>query len=69
MIRCELRNAATGKQIAWTAFSDTTNRWGWISRTIASQFNCWPDDVGVIETDDGDRITVRGEIVAYRVEP
>ncbi len=36
----------------------------WITEAIATWFECTKDDVDCIETDDGDRWTVRGEIVA-----
>lgn len=40
--------------------------WGWVVSNVATNMSCNEDDVDEIETDDGDRITVRGEIVGYR---
>ena len=65
-LTCELRSATTGKRIAWTWNVTGSDRWEWISRTIAEQFECGPDDVGCIDNDDRfDNVTVGGKIVAY----
>ena len=35
--------------------------WDWLVRSVAEEFECSPDDIHEIETDDeGDIITVRG---------
>lgn len=39
--------------------------WPMIQEAVAHEFECDPDDVGCIETDDGDQITARGVPVAY----
>lgn len=44
------------------------NRWDWIVGYMIQEFGCDPDDVDCLETDDGDRITVDGKIVAELVE-
>lgn len=66
-LTCELRNAKTGKRIAWTWGVTSECRWEWISRIIAAEYECDPDDVDCIDNDDRfDNITVPGEgIVAY----
>jgi hypothetical protein len=45
------------------AFSPT--RWEWIADKFASYFDCDPDDVSEAETEAGDFITVKGEIVGF----
>ena len=37
----------------------------WITEAIVSKFECSPDDVGTVETDEGERITARGEVIGY----
>lgn len=44
---------------------NSSNQWGWIADMVAHQFECSPDDVHCIETDDGDQFTVDGKAVAY----
>jgi hypothetical protein len=41
------------------------NRWTWIQEAIAAECECSMDDVGCIETDEGDFFTADGLIVAY----
>lgn len=41
------------------------NGWDWITRNIASHFECDEDDIECVETDAGDVFTVKGEPVAY----
>lgn len=38
--------------------------WPWIQDAAASYYECEVDDVDLIEADDGDVVTVRGEHVA-----
>lgn len=45
-----------------------TNQWPWIVGHMISEFGCNPDDVSCVETDEGDRIAVKGEIAAELVE-
>ncbi len=68
-LTCELRSATTGKRIAWTWNVTGSERWEWISRTIAEQFECGQDDVGCCDTDEQwDCIVVPNKgIVAYMV--
>lgn len=40
-------------------------KWSWIAEQFAEEFNCRPDDVDCVQTDDGDKIAVRGKIVGY----
>jgi hypothetical protein len=35
-------------------------KWDWIRETVAHECECDPDQVGCIESDDGDMITVDG---------
>lgn len=44
------------------------NQWAWIVGYMVNEFGCDPDNVYCIETDEGDRITVDGEPVAYLTE-
>lgn len=65
-ISCELINSKTGRQIAWTWGVTGAERWEWVSRTMAREYECDPDDVDCVDTDDRfDNITIRGEMVAY----
>lgn len=41
------------------------NVFTWAARHLSAEFECDVDDVCCIETDDGDRFTVNGMIVAY----
>lgn len=38
--------------------------WPWICNTIRDRHECASDDIACVETDSGDMVTVRGEIVA-----
>ena len=68
-ITCELRNTQTGKRIAWTWGVTGSAKWEWISRTIAAEYECDPDEVDCVDTEEQwDCITVPREgIVAYMV--
>lgn len=37
----------------------------WITDAMVEEFQCRRDDVGCVETETGEFMTVRGEIVAY----
>lgn len=55
-----------GREIS-TKFSHTTTEvWPWVVLAVATNMSCDADDVDEIETDDGDKLTVKGEIVGYR---
>ena len=41
-------------------------KWDWIRETIAAECECEPDQVGTMETDDGDVVTVDG-MPCYRI--
>lgn len=41
------------------------NQWSWIVGHMIQEFGCDESDVGCIEMEDGDRVTVCGEVVAY----
>lgn len=43
----------------------TRNVFGWVRETVAHHMDCSEDEVDEIETDEGDRITVRGQIVGH----
>lgn len=60
-----LHDATTHAVLASTAFDWHTNRMPWITQVICGYHECEPDDVGYIETDDGEFVTVRGERAAY----
>jgi hypothetical protein len=45
------------------AFSPT--RWEWIADKFARYFDCDPEDVSEVETEAGDFIAVKGEIVGF----
>ena len=55
----------TKRCYASAQFTDLTNRWPWIKETVASYECCSTDDICCIETDDGDKITAQGRIVAF----
>lgn len=52
----------------YPAYDHGFDRWDWIQRSIAEQFECHRDEVGCIETDNGDRFTIDGEPVAFLLE-
>lgn len=60
-----LHDALTGAVLGSCGYSDHGAMWDWIAGTVAGQFECRADDVSSVETDDGDRITAKGEVVAY----
>lgn len=39
-------------------------RWSWIKDSIANHYDCNPDDVEMIETEEGDVLTAKGLPVA-----
>jgi hypothetical protein len=39
--------------------------WALIEETFCDHFGCEPADVDMVETEDGDRVAVRGEIVGF----
>jgi hypothetical protein len=43
-------------------------KWGWIARSFADDFGCMPDEVSILETENGDLITVKGEPVGYVID-
>lgn len=43
---------------------NSSNSWSWIVGNICGEFDCHPDQVSTIETDDGERIAVDGKPVA-----
>jgi hypothetical protein len=54
-----------GMMLARTAFDrSTTSYFWWVKEAVARHFECAEDDVDEVETDDGDMLTVKGEIVA-----
>jgi hypothetical protein len=54
-----------GREIS-TKFSHTTTEvWPWVVLAVATNMSCDEGDVDEIETDNGDRITVKGEIVGF----
>ena len=43
----------------------TDSRWSWVQEVVAGEFQGHPNDVACIETEDGDKITLNGKVVAY----
>lgn len=64
-LTARLFDAETDEQIGWNIFDSHLSIWPWAQRHLAFIHDCEVDEVDCIETDDGDRITVRGKIVAY----
>jgi hypothetical protein len=63
---CYIHDLDTRACIASAGFTDfITHSWPWVQQTVAAHYDCAPDDVKCIESDDGDRITVRGKPVAF----
>lgn len=60
-----LHDALTGSVVGSCGYSDRAVLWDWIAGTVAGQYECRAGDVDLIETDSGDKITARGEVVAY----
>jgi hypothetical protein len=56
-----------GKVIAEASVSFISgDRWAWIVETVARETECREDQVGCVETDEGDVVTVDG-IPVYRL--
>ena len=64
-----LHDALTGRVIASQptySFRSIYGRWSWIVRQIVAEYDCEPDQVGSVDTDDRfDNITVNGKIVGW----
>lgn len=59
-----LKTYPDNREFACT-FTGPFNTWSWIADCVAERFECDPDDVATLDTDDElDLITVRGEPVA-----
>lgn len=50
-----------GRTLARTHSIPMWNKWPWVEEVVAADAECVPDDVGVVETEDGDIITVLGK--------
>jgi hypothetical protein len=48
-----------GRTLART--HDLTERWLWILDVVSENAECHPDDVNIVEAEDGDIITVKGK--------
>lgn len=62
---CYLHDHLTGRCLGSLWHRGIGTKWDWIAATVASEYGCSADDVDCIETDDGDKITVNGVVVAY----
>lgn len=60
-----IMDALTNRCIASAYFTRLTARWSWVQEVVAGEYECEPDEVGCIETENGDKITVRNVPVAY----
>jgi hypothetical protein len=49
-----------GRSLARTHSIPLWNKWPWVEDVVAADAECGPDDVGIVETEDGDIITVLG---------
>lgn len=50
-----------GRTLARTHSLAPDHKWDWISGMVAADAECQRDDVNVLETKDGDLITVKGK--------
>ena len=59
----------TGRPIFSADFTDNRNGdiWDWMQSVVSAEHECSVDDVGLLETDDGDIVTIDG-LPAYRIE-
>lgn len=62
-------NRLDGQRFASAGFLGglASDPWTWIARTVADELECEPEDVGCIETDDGDMVTVFG-LPVYQIQ-
>jgi hypothetical protein len=61
LVTVELPN---GVMLARAEFSERSpSYFWWVKEAVAKHFECDADDVDEIETDEGDRLTVKGQIV------
>jgi hypothetical protein len=56
-----LRTVDTGHVFATTNSLRLSDRWDWISSIVAPKYDCQTCDLDLMETDDGDVVTLRGE--------
>jgi hypothetical protein len=56
---------ANGVRYASAQFSDMFARWPWVQEVVASHERCDIEDIDCVETEDGDKITVKGVIVGH----
>jgi hypothetical protein len=54
----------TGKRIYTGYYADLSHVWPMASPVVAEWFSVPVDDVDLVETDDGDMISVEGKVVA-----
>ncbi len=52
------------KDLASNRTAASGTYWPTVEATCAEWFECEESELGIVETDDGDRLSVRGEIVA-----
>lgn len=68
-LRYELVDASGKALLPITAYGvRLADRWSYLFGQVAEWAGCDSDDVNVIETDDGDRVTVHGEIVGELID-
>ena len=69
MYHRSIRNLTTGHPIATAGFDGPNpagDAWEWMQETVAAELECRPEQVGAIETDDGDVLTVDG-VPVYKI--
>lgn len=60
----QVTDLATGRSIVRQWFQQYRHIWPSVEIDVSAWYGCEPDDICLIETREGDVITVRGEVVA-----
>lgn len=62
-------NRLDGQRFASAGFLGglASDPWTWIAETVAHELSVEPEDVGCLETDDGDMVTVFG-LPVYQIQ-
>lgn len=60
----QVTDIVTGKSIVRQWFQQARHAWPSVEIDVASWFGCETDEVCLIETDDGEFVAVKGEVVA-----
>jgi len=58
-----LQKTDTHHVFATTHSLRLSDTWSWISEAVASEFECSPDDLGMVDNEDGDFVVLNGKMI------